>query len=379
MSSSSIQTHPPNVDTGKTVSPSTGSTKYRVSWSRGDTLLWLFGPLLFVSLALYIFFHLPNSWLPLQAQVEQAKSEVLKQIVLARKAAVLGAEPQPNPQLSHIVFEPLRENLNLILTLYTNSVVVEKAAALEREAARAQVNSETVQQLLSELDQEVRNWHWYFWSTVPWRWVEILAWSWFGTLTYLLTQIYEHYRVMNTTEDPARDDGREQYFVLNTPRYFVIASRGPLTAYVILLFVSSIRLGGTGIEITPEQVSIELLVFLASVLGFYNRVATEQLNLIVAAVFSEAWKRTQRRLEIEPRSASIAFGEVQFFKVEPDVSMRWEIEPPRCGTIDRESGTYTAPGKGSEYRADTQVTIRATRVDDPTVSSVVVVTLHDAE
>jgi hypothetical protein len=342
--------------------------------SRGDTLLWLFGPMLFVSVCVYVFLHWPNTLCPdLSLRPTEAKIALLKNIAQARRVS---ADEAGRGKLVQIVFGDMRENLNTILFVHSNASALQKMQELEQETARSKSDPEKTKVLLMELDREVRTWNWYFWSTVPWRLVEILFWGWFGTLLYLLKQIYEHYRLATPK--------RYEYFLVNTPRYFVVASQGTLTVFGILLFVSSIRIGGTGIEITPEQVSIELLVFLALTLGFYNRVASIQLDLIIAAVFAEAWRRTQKKLEITPSSAEVSFGKVQSFRAEPeDAQVRWSIDPEKGlekGAIDESSGLYRAPERqtGDGDAVERVVVVRATRFDDPTVSTCAVVTLVDS-
>lgn len=108
----------------------------------------------------------------------------------------------------------------------------------------------------------------------------------------------------------------------------------------------------------------EVLISLAFILGLYNRVANTQLNLIVASIFGDAWKKTVRKIEIQKYDdansnqnrkvndgkIAVSYRECVDFDVLPDVKVRWSIiSKPSVGIIDESTGTYIAPPEGCYY------------------------------
>jgi hypothetical protein len=115
----------------------------------------------------------------------------------------------------------------------------------------------------------------YFWDTPPLLWVEILFWAWVGTILYLLSEIYTYY-----------PDERNQKFVAKTSWYVITLLRGTFIVFILLLGLTRLQLGDF---LNFETVSVEVYIFLAGTLGYFNRVAKEQLKLLVKNLFPDAW------------------------------------------------------------------------------------------
>jgi hypothetical protein len=242
------------------------------------------------------------------------------------------------------------------------------------------------------------------------KWLEVVFWSFFGTLLYIIQQTAEYHLSSSQTKDV-------KVLVRRKPQYYYFLLQSPFTALVILWILSMANLNIAGIALALSSVPSEVLISLAFILGLFNRVANTQLNLIVAGIFGDAWKKTVRKIEIQkgedenedqdnqrhPRkknlskraSIEVYCGDCTDFEVLPDVKVKWSIvSTPSAGIIDTSTGTYIAPPKGfyyengglkplthdnKEYRNYTQDIIRAVREDEPDVSALVLVTLIDQE
>ena len=81
---------------------------------------------------------------------------------------------------------------------------------------------------------------------------------------------------------------------------------------------------------------------------------------------------------VKPDQAEVKFGATQTFSVEPEVDVKWTIEPSHMGSIDA-TGKYTAPTKGKPKEAEpgAQVKVKATRVDDPASFATATVSLSE--
>ena len=115
----------------------------------------------------------------------------------------------------------------------------------------------------------------YFWDAPPLLWVEILFWAWVGTILYLLSEIYSHY-----------PDEENQKFMDKTSWYIITLLRGTFIVFILLLGLTRLQLGDF---LNFETVSVEVYIFLAGTLGYFNRVAKEQLKLLMKNLFPDAW------------------------------------------------------------------------------------------
>ena len=138
-----------------------------------------------------------------------------------------------------------------------------------------------------------------------------------------------------------------------------------------------------------------LYVFLAGVLGYFNRMAKEQLIIIVQAVFPEAWKRANPEentaapapasLKITPEITEINYGQEETFKIESGQSVNWSANLGSFNPTQTTQGgetVYKAPteadAKDSQGNTVTQVTITAISVDDSSQKGEMTVSLKTA-
>jgi hypothetical protein len=170
----------------------------------------------------------------------------------------------------------------------------------------------------------------YAWSVGAWRWLELAFWAWIGALLYLMSNIASFWRV-----------GRYLEFL---PWYLATLVRAPIVALLLLAFITSVDAQIFGIQIAVSEAPIELLIFLAAVLGYFGNVAFEQLKMVVEKIFPTAAARSLpfRKLSISPTFARLAPGETKEFKTLPDRDVIWNWEPRDLGTLSQ-SGEYTAP------------------------------------
>ncbi|MBD2178465.1 hypothetical protein H6F42_16220 [Pseudanabaena sp. FACHB-1998] len=240
------------------------------------------------------------------------------------------------------------------------------------------------------------------------KWLEVVFWSFFGTLLYIIQQTAEYHLSSGDKQDV-------KVLVRRKPQYYYFLLQSPFTALVILWVLSMANLNIAGIALALSSVPSEVLISLAFILGLFNRVANTQLNMIVAGIFGDAWKKTVRKIEIQkcedenedqdnqrhPRkrnlstraSIEVYCGDCTDFEVLPDVKVKWSIESkPSAGIIDISTGTYIAPPRGfyyedsglkplkqdnENYHNYTQDIIKAVREDEPNVSALVLVSLVD--
>ena len=193
-----------------------------------------------------------------------------------------------------------------------------------------------------------------------WRWLELAFWAWIGALLYLLSNIASYWRV-----------GRYLEFL---PWYLATLVRAPIVALLVLAFITSVDAQVFGIQIALSEAPIELLIFLAAVLGYFGNVAFEQLKMLVEKIFPTAAARSlpYRKLSISPDSAKLAPGETKQFKALPDRDVIWNWEPHDLGALSQ-SGEYTAPATPDPLHR--MVFIQAVSARDPSEWEVAVVTL----
>ena len=222
----------------------------------------------------------------------------------------------------------------------------------------------------------------FFWRNPPLLWVEIAFWGWVGTILYLLSEIYTYYKA----------DPEQQKFIELTPWYFITLLRGTFVVFMILLGTTTINVG-FGQAVNFSEAPATLYVFLAGVLGYFNRMAKEQLIIIVQAVFSEAWKRANPdEITAAPTSLKITSDKTELnyegtatIKVESGQSVDWSTTPPNLGSFNPSQGgetVYKAPteadAKDSQGNTVTQVTITAISVDDSSQTAEMAVSLKTA-
>ncbi|MEI6428478.1 MAG: hypothetical protein WCO45_08845 [Pseudanabaena sp. ELA607] len=199
------------------------------------------------------------------------------------------------------------------------------------------------------------------------KWLEVILWSLFGTLLYIIQQTSEYYLSSNQLSS-----GGNRVLIRRKPQYYYFLFQSPFTALVILWILSMANLNIAGISLALSSAPSEVLISLAFILGLYNRVANTQLNLIVASIFGDAWKKTVRKIEIQKHDGSsnqsddldsnkdekieVHYGQCIDFDVLPDVKVKWSIiSTPSVGIINPSTGTYIAPPEGFYYNENKQL------------------------
>jgi hypothetical protein len=200
-------------------------------------------------------------------------------------------------------------------------------------------------------DQELGRLEWAGpYGSPPWQWFDWLLSSLVGVLLYALVSVAYWYH---------REHPR---FIAFTPWYISTILKGPIVAFIILLFVTSVSLEISGIDIDLTAMGANALLVAAFVLGFYSRVAREQLDLIVKALFSKAYSRTEEVFRIVTDTAQVRFGQSAVFRTVPATDVTWLAS---VGKI--ENGTYTAPKIGEEDAKSGQVVQITAVPKDPDV------------
>ncbi len=181
-----------------------------------------------------------------------------------------------------------------------------------------------------------------------------------GVLLYAITEIAKHF--------PKIKD-QKAWFRQYTPWNISTVVKGPIFAIVILWVLSNVTVGvgdvteeafaGIGIEI--GSLPAPILWGTAFILGFYSRMAREQLDLIAKTLFGRAWNLAQGFEVIGPEDGIVLLKGTHTFKTEPKADVVWTATK---GTIDAASGVYTAPEDGD----GTPVTIRASLRSDPSIT-----------
>jgi len=184
----------------------------------------------------------------------------------------------------------------------------------------------------------------------PLQWLDWLLISLCGVLLYLLASA-AYYRVRGNTR-----------FSDFAWWYVATIVKGPIVAFIILLFLTqvSVDITGLSIDLTKPDTATVLLV-VAFILGFYSRVAREQLNQIVKALFPKAYGIAEEQFNIVPGKANVQFGQTAQFGTSKAVEVIWLTS---TGKID-DKGLFTAPSATEAHAGDA---IRITAVPkDPNV------------
>jgi hypothetical protein len=184
----------------------------------------------------------------------------------------------------------------------------------------------------------------------PWQWFDWLLSSLIGVLLYALVNVAYWYHQ------------KHPRFVAFTPWYISTILKGPIVAFIIMLFVTSVSLEISGLDIDLTAIGANALLVAAFVLGFYSRVAREQLNLIVKALFSKAYSRAEEVFSIAPQEAQVRFGQSVVFRTVPATDVTWLAS---VGKI--ENGTYTAPKAGDADAQSGQIVQITAVPEDPDV------------
>ena len=225
--------------------------------------------------------------------------------------------------------------------------------------------------------QENENNELFFWQSPPLLWVEILFWGWVGTILYLLSEIYTYYKA----------DSEQQKFIELTPWYFITLLRGTFIVFMILVGVTTINVG-FGTSVNFSQAPATLYVFLAGILGYFNRMAKEQLIIMVEAVFPDAWERANpdeiitasSALKIISDKTELNYGEEVAIKVDPPLPVKWTTKND-LGLFDPKEGLETVYKAPTEKEATdsttgtlaTDIAIVVTSVTDPSKTAEIII------
>lgn len=253
----------------------------------------------------------------------------------------------------------------------------------------------------------------FFWGGDA-LWIEVIFWSLFGTLIYLIRQPAEYYIREDSEKDAANSKSNnygnkkteaerqgvcaDYYLIRRKPQYYLLLLQSPFLTLVILFVLRATQFSIAGVSLGLSLVAPQVFVSLAFILGLYNKVAIAQLEAIVGAIFSDAYNKSVRKIDIDPYTGSVNYGEYKQFMVIPDVKVRWSIwSQPAIGAIDVATGMYIAPpapgysydGEGKIIILDQdkpdkdkndaiykQVIIRAEREDDASISAISLVRLN---
>ena len=240
-------------------------------------------------------------------------------------------------------------------------------AQLETESRKEKLNSDVLLVHLADVRDRVarsKSSDMPFWSSGVLKWLELFMWALLGSLLYALCEIQKWLKAEPIGE-----------FRKQTSWYIYSTIRGPFVALLVLFALSGIT-GAVDLSFKLEEASILAWIFLAGTLGIFNRVAWEQLSMIVKGVFAKAWSRA-RGLSITPMLGNIAFGKSEIFALDSGEAAQWDVIPKGMGEIDEE-GKFTAPERGTPKTAipGSQVTVRATLKSDPSQSAMVELRLY---
>ena len=136
----------------------------------------------------------------------------------------------------------------------------------------------------------------YFWSGSLDRWIEMVFWTVIGTLVFLLSEIKKYY---------PQEYQKIRDFKKFTPWYAANLFRGPFISLVILLALTTASIDALGITVDIHSASIEVLITLAAILGYFSRVADKQIEIIAEKLLPEAWKKANP----PPKTESSISGE----------------------------------------------------------------------
>ncbi len=362
--------------------------------------------LLFAGLSIYVFFHIVvpprslSSSKALDAKIS-ALNEIkkLKEEIEKVPTPSPSATPSPTPIGSNSILaktmtENLQNNLQVLRQEQLKDIenivnISTKLSTNLNELESKDVNSEEATTLLKtiyndliSLERSLQE-QGLFWSGNR-KWLEVISWSLFGTLLYIIRQTVE-YKLQKPKDD--NSDPSKDILIRRKPQFYYFLLQSPFVTLVILWVLSMANLSIAGITIALGGLPEEVMISLAFILGFYNRVSVTQLDLIVGSIFKDAWQRTVRKIEInedyDPQNP-IKDGTPIKFSVTPDVKVKWSIwSKPSLGTIDVANGTFIPAPKDYYYEQSglltklsnqdlpknySQVIIKAEREDEESIS-----------
>lgn len=384
--------------------------------------------LLVLGLIIYGIWHLydPPSP-PLSPQAAEIQESTLKQISDIQRQVANQQQELTQEQVDNLEKEVRKWQSDLDIFLEENLTERSKEVnqileeiPLDLSNIITSENKEEQENILSDVEKNLvnlkkilkeRN---LFWSGNK-KWIEVIFWTLFGTLLYLIQQTAEYkLRVDNKTKKRNNDQQNQEnqreysqnnnggraddYLQRHKPQYYSYLLRSPFISLSILWVLTAANFNIAGFTLLLSDINVKVLVSLAFILGYFNRVAISQLNLIVSAIFKDAWNQTVRNIDIDPSYKVVKYGGSYNFNAIPDVKVTWSIlSQPKVGTIDTATGMFIAPpqpgyyceinGEGQlewkqfeeeteeEKKNHRQVIIRAVREDESSISTIALVTL----
>jgi len=371
------------------------------------------------SLGLYIFLHWyfpPNSrtWVNLPEvikEIDKVQREVQKQLtvnvtITPSPASSITPSPAssitPSPNLlSLIVVESWEKQLqpfllensgnqDKILSIFKTLKEQDFTVLNQANNPKRQATLKTIGQKLLEIEgllNEVINRQSLLWSDNR-KWLEVIFWSIFGTILYLIGQTADYY-IKGGDKSQA-----DLYLERRKPQYYLLLLRSPFLALVILFLLNSSGIGFSiaGATLAFNALAPEALASIAFLLGFFNTIEIAELEILVKAIFPDAYKKIVRKIDIDSEKSEVEYGKCCQFSAIPDVKVKWSIvSKPPVGIIDIATGMYIAPPdfgyicneKGEMQLPDNkpdrlsyeQVIIRAEREDDPSISCLAMIIL----
>jgi hypothetical protein len=191
-----------------------------------------------------------------------------------------------------------------------------------------------------------------------------------GVLLYAMSTVAKFY---------PRIKEEKAYFRGYTMWYVSTIVKAPIFAVVTLWLVTKLNIdlgaqgaegGGAGITLDFDSLPPIVLWGAAFILGFYARLGREQFDLIAKFLFPKAWTLAEEEFEVVgPADGKVLLKDKYSFKTDPTAEVVWSAYK---GTVDPETGIYTAPDAGDHDEA----VVRAALKSEPAVSSFVKVQLR---
>ncbi|MEL4894958.1 hypothetical protein [Crocosphaera sp. Alani8] len=338
--------------------------------------------LLIVGLGGYGYWHWidqPKPTLSTEAtEIVESTSETISDI----QKELFNSKPEPTDEQVENSGEQLEE-LQSELKVFSQEIFIPNANEIDQILEKIIIDFNKIKDLENEEEkdkilenignnlinlQTILTGRELFWSNNK-KWVEVICWTLFGTLLYLIQQTAEYrLRVDNKIKEDKNNQGNEDnqegedkgneankrraenYLQRHKRQYYSFLLRGPFISLSILWVLNASNLNIAGFSLQLSEISPKVLVSLAFILGYFNRVAISQLNLIVSAIFKDAWDQTVRNIDIDPCAEKVEYGSYCNFSVIPDVKVQWSIlSHPKTGTIDAATGMFIAPPKAGYY------------------------------
>lgn len=194
------------------------------------------------------------------------------------------------------------------------------------------------------------------------EWIDWILFGFAGAMLYALVSVAHWYQ---------RQAPRFRDFTL---WYLSTIIKGPILAFIILLFLTTVNIEVAGINVDFTELSETALLVAAFLLGFYNRVARETLNQITKSLFGKAYGQAEEQFSITPGTAQVVFAKTFSFKLSRATDVTWLAS---LGKID-DAGLYTAPAQG-DFKSGQIEQITAVPKDANIPRAIAVVTLRTFE